>query len=265
VLIRYLRESKLEELANHVQENLPRYKSGSFDGYGLENSYWSFESKETTFNPQDLATLKLPDGKGNYFEAENSLIVYSAFRELSRFQACRPGLWTYYCHTYGLKYIIARYRKEIMSDDTNTAIKAVIQHCFSDGTNRQLTRDNGLSRLYWNGSLLSQLEDDIDVQKAANTLLSNTDIRASLIERPALITSNALNAAIRFLIHKKDLGGNHDSFFIRKKKTGDTNYFSYRDLFMFLNRLGGKYHLNLLDSQEILEMILNHEKTFRDN
>lgn len=257
-----MRESKLEELSSSILKNLDRYRYGSFEDYGLDNQAWSFSSAETKFSPQDLETLVIPNEKGN-FEAENSLIVYQAFRNLTKYQACRPGLWTYYCHLNGLNYIRHRYRKEFFDEDKEKAVKSIVQHCFSNGSNRQLTRDNALSRLYWNGCLLSRIEPAEKRNKAAIVLLTNTDIRASLVERPALITSNAFEAAIDYLIHKYDVEGPKGKFFLRSKQDmSNQRNFSYREMFKFLNRLGGKLHLNLLEPEEIVSFIQDFEIKF---
>ena len=262
MLVRYLRESKLEELSASVLENIERYRHGNFEDYGLDNPIWSFSSSETKFSPQDLETLLIPNATSN-FEAENSLIVYKAFREITKYQACRPGLWTYYCHMNGLEYIRNRYRKEFFDDDLEKAVKSIIQHCFSNGSNRQLTRDNALSRLYWNGCLLSRIEPAEHRNKAARVLLTNTDIRASLVERPALITSNAFEAAIDYLIHKYEEEGPKGKFFLRSKSgVSDQRNFGYREMFKFLNRLGGKLHLNLLEPEEIVAFIRDFETNF---
>lgn len=253
---RYLRESKFEELSARILDNYNKYIDDGFEGYGLEDNEWSFASSAIEVNEAEFSTLMMPT-KSDLFEAKNSEIVFSALSNINRFQANDPRLWTYISHTVGRKYISHRYRdKLINANNDGDKVKVIKQHFFCSRDTRQIRRDQGIARLWWNAALLSQLTHVSPIE-AGEVLLSNTDIRASLIERPNLALTNAFEAAIIYLL-KKYNNDPHDRIFIRPKKDG-SSFFSYRDLFKEINRLGGHKNLQVVTAMEIVSIVEKRE------
>ncbi len=264
--IRYLRTTSLKELIELIPQNLEKYTSGGFDGYGLDSDSWSFESKSSDVNIAELKTLISPR-KDNFFEAENSEIVFGAFSSLTRYQAADPRLWSYYTHLEGLEFVRARYPKKFDITDKVTLAKSIQSHVFAASQARYLMRDNALARLWWN----ARVAFDVDVKNASNilkVLTLNTDFRANIIERPTQSSSNAYKAVILYSVEKYSQDEN-SSYFIapraRDSSSSVVTHYHYRHVLKLLNRLGGSLNFSYLNPQEIIEYIKKDEDEFLNN
>jgi len=260
--VRFIKNDMISSLVAMIEENLERYQEGDFNDFGLDKSEWSFASSKTTYEPRDLASLTIPTN-GNFFETENSIKVLKAFEGLTRFQAVHPGLWTYHCHADGVEYIRNRWEATIRSKDKKVAVDAIKKRFFATSDLRHLRRNVGLARLWWNAKLFEGAFSRQMFEKM-EPIMNNTDIRSSLIERTGLSLSNAFIAAVEY-IYQQDIlrkAGEPDSeaFFLRS--SDKASHFSYRDLFKFLNRLGGVKDLNALQVDDILGMIKAHASSY---
>lgn len=261
--IRFLKSKAVSNLSENAESNIDRYTHGDFTDYGLDEFDFSFEASGT-INVQQLSTLLLPTTDEN-FEAENSEIVFGAFRDLTRYQAADPRMWAYYCHMYALFYARARYPKRFSKDvSKDIFITSVNAHFISGSQNRNLLRNNLLARLWWN----SRIVNDIDQKNAPEllrVLLINTDHRAAFMERPSQFSTNSFQAALLYSLKKFKENNKHSYFDAprgSKEAVKNTSHYNYRTAAAFLNRIGGSINLNLLNHSEIIDLITKDEERF---
>src|SRR3546814_4359590 len=98
--------------------------------------------------------MKMPSGADD-FEVENCLAVHEYLEALSPYEARDERLWSYLTHTSMLQYTRARW--PIPSDD-DKAVPHIETHFFAR-TNRQIERDNAVSRLWWMAHLCTKSEE----------------------------------------------------------------------------------------------------------
>jgi len=257
---RYLKISAINELAKKVPQNLDRYFGAGFDHQELSSTLQSNASELIKVNTELLDTLKADDSNTNY-EAYNSITVFKAIEGISRFQANDPGLWTYLSHTVGQKFLAARYKKKFDSCKTPTEQTAVVrQHFFCNRSSRDIRRNQGLARLWWGGALMSDFKS-ISAIEAADAVLTNSDIRASILERPNFTLNNGFESAVAFLVKKKKENPDSNFFTRNNPKTGKT-HFCYRQMCKEINILGGHKNLQMLTVEEITEWLSMREAEY---
>ena len=261
--IRFLKSKAVANLIENIDQNIDRYHSGDFSDYGLDESEYSFESLGIV-NVQQLTTLLVPTNLDN-FEAENSEIVFGAFKDITRYQAADPRMWAYYCHMYALPYARARYPKRFSKEvSKDIFVQAVNAHFISGSQNRNLLRNNLLARLWWN----SRVVNDVDQKNAPDllrVLLINTDHRAAFVERPTQFSTNAFQAALLYSMKKFKENSKHAYFDAprgSREAIKNTSHYNYRTTVTFLNRVGGSINLNLLKPMEIMDLISKDEERF---
>lgn len=108
---------------------------------------------------------------------------------------------------------------------------------------RGIERDNAASRLWWQATLCNRVKD-IKLEDSLQCLLHDTDVRASIIERPT--TSQCLNVFCAII---KKL---HESYKGDKKLI---NRHSFRPLMKSLNLHGGIKLLNAMEESDIIKFI----------
>jgi len=198
--IRFLKSETISELLSHIEDDRDLYINGSFSGYGLDSPLKSFES-EGTINIQELATLLLPTSD-DFFEAENSEIVFGAFRDITRYQAADSRMWGYYSLMFGLPYVRKRYQAKFQSATSiDDLTNAVDMHFLKPNNSRNLLRNNILARLWWNARVVNDI-DPRTAPEMLRALLINTDHRAQFMERPTQFSTNAFQAGLLYSLKK---------------------------------------------------------------
>lgn len=171
----------------------------------------------------------------------NAIAVYSALRKLTPHQASDERLWTYLTHTEGAEYVAARWLSERPDDDAKAAQK-VRNHFFAQG-NRALIRDNGISRLWWLGSIAHQIDPDTP-DRFLEILLHRQDVRSALLERPAVSTNPRVLRCI---------------YDVMLEHWGTSSKLFERDLFrqwmINLNRRGGVVLLDALSDEQLAKVV----------
>jgi hypothetical protein len=182
--MRYFKEATLDKLRASVEKNLALYRNGEFSDFVVPVDEVS-RPLAGEFDEDVLRNLNSPT-HDELFDAENSLLLFDAFKLLTPLQAREERIWAYECHTRCLDYV--RNRWPIPENDER-AVKHIQTHFFAP-TLRAIERDNGLSRLWWMGMIASRAEG-ITRENALKILMFRTDVRANLIERPT--TSAGIN------------------------------------------------------------------------
>jgi len=234
---RFLRATVLEELRTEIQNNLTRYREGDFNF--LTNNLAYFFEAPIEIDDVKLCTLKKPIPHKLY-DVDNALVVGNAMSGLGAYQAGDERLWAYLTHTFMLDY--ARARWPIPKDDSK-AKGHIEKHFFGRGL-RDRERDNAASRLWWFHHVASRT-DGLPPEKALEILLLQTDVRATLLERPTTAQSIHIFSAVMAKLADSYVG--KQNLFVRA---------TFRAMIMKLNGLGGH---NLLDvkTKKMIEKYLD--------
>ncbi len=235
--LRFLRESSLEELRDAVEENLDKYRSGVFS-HLVDDPSQSFEVS-IDFDPTISDDVHM--GREREDEASNCILLWDALSGLTPVMAREERLWVYLTHTYFLEYSRTRWP---IPDDDEEAVKHIRTHFFAKGA-RGIERDNAVSRLWWMAYLCSRVEG-IGLKQSLAALLYQTDVRASIIERP---TTSQNVKIFSFLIKK-----------LHSSLEGDKKLYSReisRKLMKELNLKGGSVLLDFLDEEGVDDILEN--------
>lgn len=230
--IRILRDATVANLRKQIRDNLDRYRAGDFSYLDLDASL----SLELAISPNGaaLSNVKMPVG-GQLFEVENCIAVYQYLEQLTPYDARDERLWCYLSHTTLLGY--ARTRWPIPADDEKAV--AHIQTHFFARTNRQIERDNAVSRLWWMAHLCDRVAG-VPQKVALEAFLYRADVRANIVERPTISQStNLFSVILKGLI--KSMSGTK-ALFDRK---------NFRDVMIEINSIGGFKLLDVLPETEL--------------
>lgn len=232
--IRFVRTVTLESLRGEIRKNLSCYREGDFSYLELDPSLY-FEIP-LAVEADALTQLKLPVSKEDLFEIENCLATFKFLAKLSPYDARDERLWVYLSHTSFLEYSRARWP---IPDDDDLAVSHISVHFFARN-NRQIERDNAVSRLWWISHLCARVEG-LDLKTALDAFLLRSDVRANVIERPTMSQSlNVFSTILRRLIDAKA----NDSLNLFKRE-------NFRALMARLNSVGGYRLLDILPPEEV--------------
>jgi hypothetical protein len=230
--LRYLRDASVAGLRSSVAENLDRYRSGDFTFLDLDSSQFHELPVET--NDSALASVKLPTPDDDH-EVANCLAIHSYLEQLSAYEARDERLWAYLTHTVLLPYTRARW--PIPGEDEK-AVAHIETHFFAR-TNRQIERDNAISRLWWMAHLCTRVHG-VSQEAALEAFLFRADVRANIVERPTLAQATNVFAVILKTLIKSAAG--KKALFERA---------TFRRVMMELNSVGGFKLLDALPEPEL--------------
>ncbi|PXF64132.1 DUF6339 family protein [Kangiella spongicola] len=237
--IPFAKELSVTELEGAIEDNIEKYVNGDFFDY--------FSDKDKTLDSGFEIRLEKSIGNeiGNYDfkKKENEIDKYWSLKVFKGIKGIIPSigkdnrLWTYLTHTHFADY--CRKRHAITSVEKAT-VKVIKQRFFCQGISRGIERDNAVSRLWWNGYLASKVQG-MQLERALELLLYNTDIRQQIVERPFLSTNSTLLSAV---IHVLDESEKNDGALLER----DT----FRKKLARLNLYAGS---NMLEAHELRELI----------
>lgn len=228
---RFFKEKYLKELELNIAENLELYRTGNFD-FQANNTDNYFEA---SFDVDEVKLKSLLPSNKNEAEVQNCMLIFEAMQNLTHFHARDARLWVYLTHTVLLPYSRARWT---IPADNEAAIKFIKDHFFCIA-NRGVERNNAASRLWWLAALCNRTQG-LNLKDALTTLLYQSDVRASIIERPT--TSQCLN------IFSAILRKLHESYHSDKKLFERS---IMREAMKKLNLAGGVKLLGVLPEQQV--------------
>ena len=250
--LKYYTETMVERLRETVEERLDWYydPEGVTEDPALTAGDVVRESRLEAPNiagelvlPSDVRTKEGGNPTG-VADATSALAVYDALEALTPQQAADERLWTYLCHVEYPLYVSRRWLAA-RPENREKAGRRVRNHFFARG-NRPLIRDNGLSRLWWLGSIAHEVEADAP-QEFLERLLHRQDVRSALIERPSVSMNRRVLAAINAVM--REYWQRDRSLFERER---------FRAWMIGLNRRGGVVLLDALP-KEPLALLLEEE------
>jgi hypothetical protein len=210
-------------LRDNVEKNLERYLTGDFSS--LLTSEFVIPVKGTFV---DLKLLEQLDPKsGGVTDVTNARIVYSSIQGLSRYLARDERLWVWFTHGPCLGYSRSRWIKQ---SSTEKMISQIRTHFFATGE-RGFERNNAIACLWWWAKIASQYTEE-PLDKVLEVLLHQTDVRASIIERPTTALP-AFRSIMQVLIEQYDADPNR-RFFKRRSNQG-----LYKKWLSEINRYAG--------------------------
>lgn len=204
--IKYLHSTAAESLGRHAASSPESYTRESPADWQLrcnQPKAWFIESSDNPLPDVEELTSCL---SGSSFDAtsdaEDSLSVYGTMSMLTPQQAADYRLWVGLAHFALYTYVRKRWDSpwlvQLDGDKERARASRYIQlHWFVRGA-RGLVRDNGVSRLWWMGRIITLIarEADFEPSQVGEILFERADVRAQLIERPATASNIRLAAEI---------------------------------------------------------------------
>jgi hypothetical protein len=233
---RFLKHSALDHLRSNIATNLAIYRSGNFTWLVADPSNW-FEV-DHLIDWAALRNLRDPEGS-SVSERKNCADLFQAMRNISPYEARDERLWTYLTHIDLLAY--SRKRWPIPDDDVLAEVH-IRKHFFA-GDKRGVERDNAASRLWWMAHLCSRASG-LTIDRALETLLYRSDVRANIIERP---TSSQIPDLFAAIVRKLSLSMDG------KQALFDRDIF--RQFMREINTVGGFKLLDCMSGHQIDELV----------
>jgi len=172
---RFLKASKMRELASAIPDNVERYRNGDFC-LQLNDPEYYFEAG---FDVDEEILDKLDCSQENLNEVNSCITVYEGVGAISEYLARDERFWVYLTHTLLLEYTRKRWP---IPGDNEKAEKHIRAHFFCIGA-RGIERNNAASRLWWMAALCRRCTG-MTLQNALTCFLYASDVRANIIERP---------------------------------------------------------------------------------
>jgi len=237
--LRYYTSESVEVLRSVIVRHLEWYYSDSGPA-PMDSVSGGF--RDTRFDAPLLEErLAIEQRSPESTDALNSLAVYDALKCLSSHQASMERLWVWLCHNDCSEYVRVRWLKERPTSDQD-AVRRVVNHFFARGS-RGLIRDNGVSRLWWLGSVAHDVAPN-NPRKFLDILLHRQDVRSALIERPSVSMNRTVLRAI-FRVMEEFWDGDR-SLFARGR---------FRDWMVALNRKGGVVLLDAIPEHALYQLV----------
>jgi Family of unknown function (DUF6339) len=229
------RRATVDSLFESVPNNLDRYRSGDFK-YLLEDSGLFVN---ITFNIDEEAISQVSAISGSANEVDTCVAVWNLLPGLTDVMAREERMWARLTHIELLDYSRARWS---IPDDNDAAVSHIRAHFFAKGS-RGLERNNAISRLWWMSAICSKV-NDLDLRKALEAFLYQSDVRANIIERPSTSQNpEVLSSIIKAL----------DKSLSSDKALHERSMF--RGVMKKLNLEGGVRLLDVLDEAEINKIV----------
>ena len=172
-------------------------------------------------------------------DRENLRLVFQAFQKLSPAQATDERLWATLSVRHYSKYTLARWALPKNEKKISSHIK---HHWLCKAGARSRVRDNSISRLWWMGYIVNQL-DGWHPDEVSDILFNNSDYRASILERSTSASSYNVVGAI--------LSITDEAF----KEGVKYNREKFRNFMRGVNFIAGRANLPALNQEQLIEML----------
>ncbi len=242
MIIHFLKEDNLAALKINLSVNLKYYNNKTnewvYDFFDRENPFAEYKQQIEDFHFSSAMN-----------DVENSIILYSAMKDLSDTQAIDERLWAGLCHGDFWPYMHERWCDKKISGDPVSSILWRYFFNVKSGNRRALFR-NTLSRLWWIGRLTydESRKDPFELTK----YLADDFATKSLILFSNNYTGNP--NVIRGLVSalmELDQEGYSSTMGASKRN-------EYYLASQFLNMYGGSHILDYYSEDEIREKVLQY-------
>lgn len=203
ILQEIFRASYVETLRRNAAEGttVDFYKSDSFE----------YDREQVLFSPeirvQREFKLQLPEGS-RFFDAENAVSLYSAYRDLTPLQASDTRLWTYLAHVDLYPYMCARW-DAVKTGRAKDASKYIIAHWFVGTPSQSNLLRHGLAGLWW-AAFLSHDPEREDQFELTKILFTQLDFATRTLGTYKLARYKpAVLGILEFIAENEDLFSEH--------------------------------------------------------
>lgn len=229
--LQLFKSSTVRSLFDSVETNLEKYRSGNFSDLLHDSNL--FLSATCEFSAEASAGLTCTENDDN--EVACCLAVFDALPTISASLARDDRLWVRLSHIEFCEY--ARTRWRIPTDDIAAAAH-IRRHFFAQGA-RGIERDNAISRLWWMTEICKRV-DGLSLEESLKAFLFQSDVRASIVERPTTSQNSAVLSAVLNQLHNSLL--NDKALYKRDR---------FRDVMKRLNVEGGTRLLEALTPEQV--------------
>ena len=236
--LKYFSESGYNHLFDTIEKHAQLYRTSS-------NCEWitnEFGSK--SFYKESRIDAVLPSLDPEMGDFINAVQIYDALKDvLTPKQASNPYLWSYLSHCEYWSYTFRRWAKPDMS------IGVIKEHFFcgtEEGSRAGFLR-NSIARLWWSAYLSYQEDKPSNPYVLTKLLFSNSDLRVSILERNFSMNKNV---CIGILSAIKEINDDPSA--------SDVVEDEWRDLCKYINRFGAVTMLDVLSSEDIMEISMEY-------
>ena len=185
-------------------------------------------------------------------DATDSLALYALLSSLTAQQASDERLWVGLTHFDLYEYVRKRWKAAFREGTTkDSKARYVRDHWFVAGT-RGFYRDNGVSRLWWMGKILTNIARETDLAPAnvGELLLRQADVRANLVERSS--TASNIPVASEIVLSLQH--------FVEKNEERIYDRQVFRQWMIRINQLGGTLVLDAIPRPTLSHLVREEAK-----
>ena len=231
--INVLTLESLDKLTEHCRSNptcskiIERFEEIEAD---LELTY---APVDYSFTDDSLPNLIEPTSNNAALESDkdNVLTVFNALSDMSAAHATDERLWS----TLAIKHLSSYCRARWPLPTGEKIGGHIISHWLCQSSNRSRTRNNAISRLWWMGFMIAQLEN-WQQKQVVEVLFNNSDYRAQIIERNSSSSAPIVISTILAITSEAFLKGlpyNRESF---REFMKQVNFYAARTNLAALNQ-----------------------------
>ena len=190
-------------------------------------------------------------------DATDSLALYALLSSLTAQQASDERLWVGLTHIELYEYVRKRWKAAFREGTTkDSKARYIRDHWFVAGT-RGFYRDNGVSRLWWMGKILTNIarETHLAAANVGELLLRQADVRANLIERSS--TASNIPVASEIVLSLQ-----HFVETEKEERIYDRQVF--RQWMIRINQLGGTLVLDAIPRPTLSHLVREEAKRALD-
>lgn len=236
-------QAVVSELYNNVGSNLDRY-TATFDSFSLHSKCKNLNATKVPENLSELMCYGKNKESEGQLDALNSIVLFNNLEGLTPYQARDERIWSAISHIFLTNYSLVRHKIK----DKDKLGKVQTRFFARGGGHRSIERNNAASRLWWSGYFVNRCKEDNDFEELTHLLLTETDFRSQVIERPEMGRIPQVGLAV--LLCKKRL----------IEETPETTFFSgrdnppYRQWFKHINMAGGSKLYSAMTSTELFDL-----------
>ena len=257
--LRFLRKRAVQHLLNRAFVEPERYLNEVapdwFDDPTIEEDVGNvyIGRADPDFPTTDELRLALSESDCNAkSDAKDSLALYALLYSLTPQQASDERIWIGLTHFDLYEYVRKRWKAAFREGTTKEAkARYVRAHWFVGGA-RGFYRDNGVSRLWWMGKILTNIARETDLAPAnvGELLLKQADVRANLIERSS--TASNIPVASEIVLSLQH--------FVEKKEERIYDRQVFRQWMIRINQLGGTLVLDAIPRPTLSHLVREEAK-----
>lgn len=200
------------------------------------------ENKRIPLN--DNPELLIPE-KDNFFEYENAIKIFQAYKDIDRTQATDTRIWTYLAHITYWKYMKARWPIP-ENESSEKTITFILQHWYMKSSDSKSISRHGIASLWW-GTFITYDKNRTDPFELTREFFSKQDYKRVIFEENICFYKPLVQAILEYVIENKEIF---------------EKYWAYRIRFLIrkLNFISGYKVLSSLDKTKIKSIINEYKR-----